>query len=148
MLKDGVYRVFSIKAGYGKPIERQVAKFLIKSKKFYVLEDHDNIMEDVIEGPLTEAISKKVYHLCHSPYFKVISDKQSNEGFHDDLIPEMSIGDVNPDSQYFVWNGIDAPKMLEIYGKSAILDGNKLSNEELRELFAQVQLGKFKMEKA
>jgi hypothetical protein len=147
MLKDGIYRVYSIKSGYGKPVERQVSKFFIKNGKFYILEDHDNLMEDVIEGPITPEISKKIFHLCHTPYFKVISDKQANEGAHDDVIPEMSLGDVDPDAKYFVWNGIDQPKILEIYGINTIFGGKQISKDELKELFAQVQLGKYKMEK-
>jgi hypothetical protein len=146
MFKDGCYRIYRIHHGHGKPIDQLVARFFIKGRELNILEDYDNLLEDnMMEGPVDATHEKFLSKLQHSGYYKLIHEKEGNEGLHDHMIDDLDIGPIEPDASYLIQEGSGEPKILEMFGENGILEGKKLLPDELSELMSRIHTGKAKM---
>ncbi len=146
MFAPGTYRVFEIMHNEGKPHDQLVARFLIDDGAFHILEDYNHVLVDSLpEGVYDEGHEKVLTQLSNSGYFKVIHEKDANEGNHESLIEDLDVGDVEPDSEFLIHEEGTAPQTLQMYGGTAILDGKKLSDEELQQLMDKVKSSEFTM---
>ena len=150
MFKDGTYRVYSVRQTNGDPAERFLARFLINDKKFNVLEDYENLLSrNLPEGQITPSHDKLIWSLMHSGYYKVVHEDEGNQGAYEPLIQEMDTGgDQPPDATYLImdnFNEYEEPKQLEMYGETAFLDGQKISDEELKQIVESANNGQIRM---
>ncbi len=146
MFKPGTYRVYEILHNQGKPHDQLVARFLIDDGAFHILEDYNHVLVDSLpEGLYDEGHEKVLTQLSQSGYFKVIHEKEANEGHHEDLIEDLDVGDVEPDAEFLIHEDPNPPQTLQMYGQIAILDGKKISDEELQHIMDKVKSGEFTM---
>lgn len=150
MFKDGTYRVYSVRQTNGDPAERFLARFLINNNKFNILEDYENLLSgNSPEGDLDPSHDKLIWNLLHSGYYKVIHEDEGNQGAYEPLIQEMDIGgDKQPDATYLIidnFNEYEEPKQLEMFGETAFLDGERISDEELKQIVESANTGHIRM---
>lgn len=150
MFKDGSYRIYAISHTSANPMERFVARFLINNSEFHVLEDYENLLSgNLPEGHLDEVHCKLIWKLLHSGYFKVVHEEDGNQGAYDPLIQEFDTGGHQPpDAIYTITDNLneyEEPKTLEMFGDSAFLNGQSISDEELRQLVEAANSGAIKM---
>lgn len=142
-MSSKTYRIYAVHHTSGSPHEQLVGRFMIKDNEFHILEDNDHLLQDSFpEGFMSDQHQKLLWQLEHSGYYKVVPDQEANEGFHEDLIQDLDIGQQDPDAEYIIHEEGKEPQRLEMYGSSAILDGHKLGNEELNNLMNLVHTGK------
>jgi hypothetical protein len=144
--KSKTFRIYRIYHTQGQPQEMMVGRFLLDNNKFYCLEDHDGIFADYPEDTLDARHLKLFSSLMHSGYFKIVSENEANEGHHDNLIEELDIGGQEPDKEFYLTGQNMPPQRLCYYGNVALLDGQRLSDEELRNIVEQVNAGQMSLE--
>lgn len=146
MLTPGSYRVFRIHHTQGGPLEQHIGRFLIQDGNFHILEDYDNLMSDIFpETPVDDYHKKGIWNLVNSGYYKVVHEDEANQGLHDDLIEDLDIGSVEPDAEYIYLIPGSEPQRIEMFGENAIIDGMKLSEEELRKLIEKANEGEARL---
>ncbi len=131
----------------GKSDERLVGRFMIKGGQFSILEDHNGLLEDSLpEGPMDERHNKILFGLIHSGYYKIVSADHINQGHHDDLVDELSLGNTEPDQEFIVSGPtLHEPMRLEFYGENAIVDGEKLDDDKVKDLMDKIHSGVYRM---
>lgn len=145
--QDGTYRVYRIHHGHGKPIERLVARFLIKSKQFHILEDYEDLFEDsLLNGDLTPSHIRYLEDIFNSGYFKLIHENEANEGNHSALIDDLNIGDLDPDEVFLIQREDQEPQLLELYKDKYVLDGKQIDDKEVEDIMKNVHIGLVTME--
>lgn len=146
MFESGTYRIFQVIQTAGKPEERLVGRFYIKGKMFHLLEDHDHLFRDSLpDGQMDEAHQKVIWNLMHSPYFRVVTEDEINQGFHDNLVEEIDLGQNKPDAEYLLSGYASEPLHMEMYGENAILDGKRLTDEQLSGIMNKVREDRYKL---
>jgi hypothetical protein len=144
--KSGTYRIYHLTHGSGDPQEVMIGRFMISHNNFNVLEDHDGLLSrELPEGVMDDHHQKCLFELDNSPYFKLIPEQQINQGIHNDLIGEVDWADTNPEARYMLLAPNEEPKRMEMYGETAVLDGQKLSDEAVKKVVEAVREGKFKL---
>src|SRR6266851_2331960 len=140
MLKSGTYLLYELEPTEGKPEQHMVGRFMVEGDQFHILEDHNNILSDHLsDGLMTPNHQKALFNLLHSGYFRIIPEDEINEGHHEDQIEDLDIGNTEPDATYLVSGPtLDEPKVLEMYGDNCVLDGKKLSEEEIKGLMQNI----------
>ena len=140
MLEPGTYRLYSIFHTMGKPEERLVGRFWINGGELHILEDHNNLLSDsLLNGKIDQKHEKVLWNLIHSGYYKVIPESGVNEGHYDDMAQDLDIGEISPDQEYIVSGAtLDSPMRLEMHGENLILDGKRLSEEEVKSFMSKV----------
>jgi hypothetical protein len=146
MLDKSTYRIFAVIHTYGKPQERQIGRFTIKNGQFFILEDYDGILEEMLpEGPFSDIHKRALDSLFHSAYFKLVDEKKVNQGEHEDLIPDLDIGNTKPESEAILSYPDQDPKMIEIYGDKMVIDGKVLSAEDSKQMIEHIRNGEAKL---
>jgi hypothetical protein len=127
---------------FGKPQERQIGRFTIKNGQFFILEDYDGILEEMLpEGPFSDLHQRALSSLFHSAYFKLVDEKKVNQGEHEDLVPDLDIGNTKPESEAMLSYPDQEPQMIEIFGDKMVMDGQVLSEEAVKKLMDDVRSG-------
>ncbi len=140
MFSPGTYRVYQVMHNEGAPHDQLVARFLIDDGAFHILEDYNYVLTDSLpEGLYDNSHDKVLSQLASSGYFKVIHESEANEGHHEGLIDDLDIGETEADSEYLIHKEGDEPQTLQMYGETAILNGRKLSDEELQDIMDKVK---------
>ena len=139
--QPGSYRIYEIMHTQGTPHDQLVARFWINSEyAFHILEDYNHLLADTLpEGVFDNNHEKLLSQLSYSGYYKVIHEKEANDGHHENLIEDLDIGNVDPDAEYLIHEPGEEPKTLEMYGEHAILNGQKITDEELQQLMDKVK---------
>lgn len=144
--QPGSYRVYEVLHNQGKPHDQLVARFLIDENQFHILEDYSHILSDALpEGIFDAGHERLLNQLSNSGYYKIIHEDEANEGHHEGLIEDLDIGDVHPDSEYLIYKEGDEPQTMQMYGDSAILNGKKITDEELQQIMDKVRSGELEM---
>lgn len=144
---NGTYSLFFVKQTNGLPEEQLVGRFLIQAGSFYILEDHSKLLQDNLpDGKMDVWHDKVLWYLAHSGYYRIVSNDEINEGYHEDMLEDLDLGDEQPESEYCLvdLNGGE-PQRMEMYGDSAILNGHRLTDEELDGIMTQVRSGTLKL---
>lgn len=146
-MKDQVFRLYHVYHNDGAPEERLVARFMIHQGQFHILEDHDHLLkESLVEGPYDSNHERLINHLANSGYYRLVNENEVNEGHHDDILPDLDIGPVEPDAEYLLsTDAHEAPERVEMYGQNVIMGGRKLTEEETNELMARVRSGEYSL---
>ncbi len=144
--QPGSYRVYEIMHNQGKPHDQLVARFLINDSQFHILEDYNDLLSDALpEGFYDASHEKLLNQLASSGYFKVIHEDEANQGHHESLIEDLDIGDINPDAEYLLYQDGEEPQTLQMYGDTAILNGRKISEDELQQIMDKVHSQELEM---
>jgi hypothetical protein len=146
MLNKGTYRIFAVMHTYGKPQERQMGRFTVQNGQFFILEDYDGVLEEMLpEGPFSDIHKRALSSLFHSGYFKLVDEKEVNQGVHEDLIPDLDIGNTEPDSEAILSYDDQDPQMIEIFGDKMVRHGQVLPQEEVDKIMEDVNNGVAKL---
>lgn len=145
-LENGTFRIYHIETSGSQPKDRLIGRFLIDGKQFFILEDHEDLLESALpDGMLDNNHLNTIDKLNHSPYYKIIHENQLNQGHHDHLIEDLDIGPVEPEAEYILSGRNYAPERMEAYGDSILVDGKKLEDQEVQEIMSKVRSGEFKL---
>lgn len=136
-IKPGIYRVYSTVHRNDAPDERLLARIMIKGKSFDILEDHDGVFQETLPGGFfANEHHKTFWKIMYSPYFRVVLEKDVDQGHHEELIPEFDLGPHEADSNYLLEEPGMPPKQVEMFGENVLVDGKLLSEAE-KEIFKQ-----------
>lgn len=145
-LENGTFRLYHITDSNSKPQDRLVGRFLIDGKQFFILEDHEGLLENSLpDGLLDNHHLNVIDKLNHSSYYKIIHENQLNQGHHDHLIEDLDIGSVEPEAEYILSGRNYAPERMEAFGDSILIDGKKIEDSEVNEIMNKVRLGEYKL---
>src|SRR6266700_2242145 len=140
-MDNGTFSIYFLKPTNGVPEQNQVGRFMIQGGQFTVLEDPFHIFKhNLPDAKMDETHLKLLSHLQNSGYYKLVNDDDINEGFHEDLTPDLDLGATpRPDNEYVVSGPtLRTPMRLEVFGSNFVLDGRKLSEEEVKEFMDNV----------
>lgn len=144
--KSKSFRIYRIFHTQGDPESMIVGRFLLHEGKFYILEDHDGLFQDFPEDMLDQRHVQLFNSIMHSGYYRIVSENEANEGHHDELIEELDLGDKEPDSEFYLTGQSIQPQRLQYFGNVALLDGQKLTEEELKQIIDKVNLKEYTLE--
>jgi hypothetical protein len=145
-MKSGTYRIYALIHGDGDPQEVLMGRFMVHGNNFITLEDHDGLISNELpDGPIGHLHDKFVHGLDNSGYFKLVPEQQIDQGLHDDLVDDVSWDDTNPEARYLLLGPNEEPKRMEMYGHTVVLDGEKLSDDEVKKIVEAVRENKFKL---
>jgi hypothetical protein len=146
MVRNGIYRVYSLTHGDGEPQDVLIGRFMISGKNFNVLEDHDGLLsESLPEGQIGPVHQKFFSSMDHNPYYKLVNENHISQGSHDDLMEEIDWGDSNPEARYMLLAPNEEPRRVEMYGENMVLDGERVPDDKVDELVAAIRDGKYKL---
>jgi hypothetical protein len=144
--QPGSYRIYEVMHNQGEPHDQLIARFLIDDNAFHILEDYNHLLSDALpEGLFDDGHERMLSQLASSGYYKIIHEDEANQGHHENLIEDLDIGDVEPDSEYIIHEEGEEPQTMQMYGEIAILNGRKLTDEELQQIMDKVKSGELSM---
>ena len=84
-MQEGIYRLYRT---YPSGEQRLVARFIFQGTDIKALEDHDEILADLIpNGRLNNNTLRRLESMKCSPYWRLVNEQDINQGFHEDLVP-------------------------------------------------------------
>jgi len=144
---EGFYRLFGLSYTQGQLQRRYLGRFAIHNGHLQVLESRGQTLHEMLpDGEVDETLQHRLQNMAQSPYFQLINEQSLHEGHYPDLIPEMDLGEGQPDAIYSLQEPGQTPQHLEIWGETAILDGRRLTPHELDALMARVEAGKYMLQ--
>lgn len=142
-INKGAYRIFQHTVGHWGAVKRPVGRVLFKDGQCHVLEDNDGILRNELpEGEVGDKHEDFMRRLSHSYMFEVVPEEEINQGEHPDLIPNLPLGEPEPDHKYLLQDGENEPQRVEIYDSHWIVDGQNLGPDEQNQLFMDIRSGK------
>lgn len=128
--------------------DKLIGRVMFDKRECHFLEDHDGFLSSNIhEGPVSEEHGRFMENLAHSGYFKVVPEEEIQQGLHDELIPDLDIGEIQPDHEYLLIDPTQdgPPKRVEIHNSFWIVEGKNLSPEEKNDLLNSIREGKVQL---
>ncbi len=92
MIKPGIYRVYRIHPEQDSH-HQLIGRFIVTLSAIYLLEDHFGLKDIFNPGALTGRTLNRIKKMAKSPYFKIVSEGDVEQGLHPDGIEEL---DVDP----------------------------------------------------
>jgi hypothetical protein len=145
MLK-GIFKIFRHSPGLIGESKRLIGRVLFLDGNCHVLEDHDGIIHSELpEGPVEERHERFMHKLGTSYLFDVVPEDEIDKGKHPDLIPDMPLGEPEPEHEYLLQDGENEPQRVEIYDSHWIVNGKNLLPDEKNQLFQEIRSGQKKL---
>lgn len=125
-----------------------IGRVMFDNGMCHILEDHDGLLSDNIhEGDVTEDHGKMLENMAQSGYFKVVPEEEIAQGLHEDLIPDLNIGETQPDHEYLLLDpeSEGPPARIEVHSSFWILNGRNLNAEDKEDLLRGIREGRFQL---
>src|SRR5258708_1914576 len=85
---DHIFHVYRVHPqNHGNVKKQFVARFLEHDGEFHILEDHDDVLAHIPEGPVTERTNRMLENLRHSAYIDIVTSDDLQNGRRLDMIP-------------------------------------------------------------
>lgn len=141
-MEDGVYRIYAL--SHGEKLNRRLmGRVALVDGYLHQLEDHFGTLDAALpNGQMTEAATRCLQGMAHSPYYQVVNEEHINDGHHPQDIPDLDVGQMAPESCFMLaGEGLAAPQLVEIWGDAVVVAGRRLSESDLHELMGKVREG-------
>ena len=145
MLNDDIYTLNLRHLGEdGKLSEHPAGRFLVKQGRIHHLEDNYGILQRTLPEGDVDSYAHRVHQgMQNNPYLSIVSESEKNSGKVKD-IPEADIPDPPEEKEPLTFEyqrGYSDPKLLQIMGNDASLDGAPISQEEAMSISQEVKNG-------
>lgn len=146
MLKDDIYELYLKQLDdKGEVNEHPAGRFMVRGGKLHHLEDNYGILSRILpEGDVDHYAHRIHQGLKNNPYLKVVSQEDRNTGKHLEELPEADIPDPPEEKQPLSFDyarGFSEPKLFQIMGDQASLDGAPITREEAMHISKEVENG-------
>ncbi len=144
---EGIYRLYSLTfTEDGQQMRHLDGRFLIHNGYLRILEDSGgNLHKFLPPGEMTPLVTERLDRVRRSGYYELLHEDALHSGVHPDHVPELDFGDADahPEATFTVSGpSLPAPQHLEVWQDSVILDGKKMSDDEVKVLMSAVELKK------
>jgi hypothetical protein len=113
------------------------------NKKLVWLEDHTDI-KSLLGDSLDDTFIRRINSMNANGRFKVVPESHLHV-YHPEALPRHDLGDSAPDHKFKVI-GPDINVIVEFHGPNAVINGKKVSEEELKPITDKLNSGEYHLE--